>query len=118
MSACRVKQGEIKTHSPIRPVARSVGIVFTTGLDTDRLFPNLQNLADLKKHRHGPFSVVRGSIPVRGGFGAKGESGMSLCRVRDKRLNEHGAVAASMILDHNGPKLVHQRTDRPGPGLL
>jgi hypothetical protein len=57
MSACRVKQGEIKTHSPIGTVARCVGVVFTTDLDTDRLFSNLENLTNLENDRHGPFPV-------------------------------------------------------------
>ena len=54
MLACWEKEDEIKTHTPVGSVAWSVGIVFAADLVADWLFPNLQNLADLKNDRHGP----------------------------------------------------------------
>jgi|SRR6188472_1312629 hypothetical protein len=78
MPTCWVKEREVKTHTPIGAVAWSVGIVFATDLNADRLLPNLKNLADLKNHRHGPFPVVGRSVPVCCGFRTKGESRMSL----------------------------------------
>ena len=58
MPACRVKQGEVEAHAPIRAVPWSVGVVLPADLDADRLPPDFQNLADLKNHRHGPFAVI------------------------------------------------------------
>ena len=55
--ACWEKEDEIKTHTPIGSVAWSVGIVFAADLDADWLFPDLQNLADLKNDRHGPLPI-------------------------------------------------------------
>ena len=56
--ACWEKEDEIKTHTPIGSEAWSVGIVFAADLDADRLFPDLQNLADLKNDRHGPLPIA------------------------------------------------------------
>ena len=81
MPACRVEKREVKTHTPIGPVARRVGIVFPADLDADWLFPDFQNLADLKNDGYGPFTVVGGSIPIRRGFRVKSESRMGACRV-------------------------------------
>jgi hypothetical protein len=53
----RVKQHEIETHAPIRAVTRGVCVVLAADLKADRLLPNLQNLADLKNERNGPFRV-------------------------------------------------------------
>ena len=97
MPACRVKQGEIKTHSQIGTVARCVGVVFTTDLDTDRLFPNLENLANLKNDWYRPFAVVGGSVPVCSGFRIDCESRMGLRRIGNEWLNEHLADTAAVF---------------------
>jgi hypothetical protein len=118
MPACRVKQGEIKTHSQIGTVARCVGVVFTTDLDTDRLFPNLENLANLKNDWYCQFPVVGGSVPVCRRLCINGESRMGLRRIGNKWLDEHRAVTAAAFLDHDRPKLVHQCAYGPAADLL
>ena len=89
MLACWEKEYEVKTYSPIGSVARSVGIVFAADLDADRLLSDLQNLADLKNDRHGPFTVFGGSVPVRRCFRVKSESRVGLCRVSNEWLDKH-----------------------------
>ena len=46
--ACWEKEHNVKTRPPSGSVAWSVGIIFTADLHADRLFPDLQNLADNK----------------------------------------------------------------------
>src|SRR6476646_6517036 len=85
----RIEQSQIKTHAPIGPVTRGVSIIFPADLKADRLFSNLQDLADLEDERHGPLRVARGIVPVCGGFRRNGESRVGLQRVRYKGLKEH-----------------------------
>src|SRR5436305_10513259 len=73
-----VKQGQCEAHAPVRSVTRAVGVVLAADLEADRLFANLQNLADLENERHGPFRVARGIVPIRGGFRTEGASRTSL----------------------------------------
>ncbi len=44
----RIEQSQIKTHAPVRTVTRTVSIIFPADLKADRLFSNLQDLADLE----------------------------------------------------------------------
>src|SRR6266480_5923247 len=106
--ARRIEQRQGEADAPIRAVTRRVGIVFAADLEADRLLPNLQNLADLKNERHGPFRVTRGIVPVGRGFRTEGESRVRLQRVCYKGLKEHLAETATMFLDGDGPELVHK----------
>src|SRR5258707_11145450 len=103
MPACGVKQCEIKPHAPVGAVARCVGVIFTTDLDTDWLFRNLQNLTDLENNRYCPFPVVGGSVPVCSGFRIDGKSRMALRRIGYEWLDEHGAVTTPVFFGHNRP---------------
>src|SRR5207249_8593393 len=107
-SGCRVKQGQCEAHAPVRSVTRAVGVVLAADLKADRLLPNLQNLADLKNERHGPFRVAWSVVPVGRGFRTEGESRVRLQRVCYKGLKEHLAETATMFLDGDGPELVHK----------
>src|SRR5205085_7252194 len=80
-----VKECEVKTHPPIGTVARRISIVFAADLDTDWLFANFQNLADLKNDRHGPFGVARRVVPIGGRFRAEREGGVRLGRISEER---------------------------------
>src|SRR5205809_4747390 len=77
-SGRRVKQGQCEAHAPVRSVTRAVGVVLAADLKADRLLPNLQNLADLKNERHGPFRFARGIVPVGSGLRTEGESSVRL----------------------------------------
>src|SRR5260370_19109263 len=116
--SCRVEQGEVEAHTPIRAIAWSVGVVFPADLDADRLLPNFKNLADLKNERHGPFPVAGGSVPVCRRFRAKGEGRMGLRRVGHKRLKEHLADTLAVFRDYDRPKLVHKRAGGQSANLL
>ena len=118
MLACGEKEDEIKTHTPIGSVARSVGIVFAADLNADRLLSDLQNLADLKNDWHRPFAVLGGSIPVRRGFRVKGEGRMGLCRVSNEWLDKHLVDIAAVVFNYDRPKLVHQHAYGPRAFLL
>src|SRR5438034_11252794 len=103
-----VKQGQCEAHAPVRSVTRAVGVVLAADLKADRLLPNLQNLADLKNERHGPFRVARSVVPVCRGFRTERESRMGLRCVCNERLKEHLAETTTMFLDGDGPELVHK----------
>jgi hypothetical protein len=64
----RIEQSQIKTHAPVRTVTRTVSIIFPADLKADRLFSNLQDLADLEDERHGPLRVARIVVPVGRGL--------------------------------------------------
>src|SRR5438034_1107282 len=96
-------------HGPVRTVTRTVSIIFAADLKADRLFSNLQDLADLEDEWHGPLRVARGIVPVCGGFRRNGESRVRLCCVSQERLEKHLAKALSILLDGDGPELVHER---------
>src|SRR5207248_9335235 len=59
-SGRRVKQGQCETDTPIGPITRAVGVIFSADLKADRLLADFQNLADLNNARNGPFRVARG----------------------------------------------------------
>src|SRR5437016_379750 len=95
----RIKQGEVETHAPVGPVTRRVCVIFSADLKTDGLLPNLQNLADLKNERHGPFRVAWRVVPVGRRFRAQREGRVRLERVGDERLKKHLAKALPVLLD-------------------
>jgi hypothetical protein len=113
-----VKKGQCEAHTPVGPITRAVGVVLAADLKADRLFPDLQDLADLQDEGHGPFRVARGVVPVGRRFRAERESSMRLGRVCEEGLQEHLAKALSVLLDGDGPELVHQRANRPSSHLL
>src|SRR4029077_8073182 len=104
----RIEQSQIKTHAPVRTVTRTVSIIFPADLKADRLFSNLQDLADLEDERHGPLRVARGIVPVCGGFRRNSESRVRLCCVRQERLEKHLAKALPTLLDSDRPQLIHE----------
>src|SRR6516165_654182 len=114
----REKQRKIKARAPIWSLGGRVRIPFTTDLDTDWLPPNFEDLADYENDGHGPFPVLGGSGPVRCSLRIECESRMSLRRVCNKGLNKHLVNTLAIFLDHDRPELIHQRTHRPGAGLL
>src|SRR5213079_3483652 len=76
-----IQQRQGEADAPIGAVTRCIGIIFAADLEADRLFPNLQNLADLKNDGDSPLAIGGGSVPVCGGFRINGESRMRLCRI-------------------------------------
>jgi len=106
----RIEQSQIKTHAPVRTVTRTVSIIFPADLKADRLFSNLQDLADLEDERHGPLRVARDIVPVCGGFRRNSESRVRLCCVSQERLEKHLAKALPALLDSDGPELIHEYT--------
>src|SRR6266550_6288344 len=116
--ARRIEQCQGEADAPVRAVTRRVGIVFAADLEADRLLPNLQNLADLKNERHGPFRVARRIVPVCRRFRTEGESRMGLQRICYEGLKEHLAQTATVLLDCDRPELVHQRASGQFANLL
>ena len=104
-----VKQGEVEAHAPVGSVTRGIRVIFPANLKADRLFSDLKDLAHLEDERHSPFRVAWRVVPVGGGFRTESESRMRLGRLSEKRLEKHLADALSILLDGDGPELVHER---------
>jgi hypothetical protein len=72
------------------------------------LFSDLQNLAYLENEGDRPFGVTWCVVPVGGRLGVDGESRMRLGRVSEERLQKHLAKTLPILLDDDGPELVHE----------
>src|SRR5205814_991587 len=88
-----VEQSQIKTHAPIGAVARRVCVIFPADLDADRLFADLEDLADLQDERDRPLGVAGGIVPVGGSFRADGKGRVHLVRVSKKWLKKLWVVS-------------------------
>ena len=107
-SGGRVEESQIKTHAPVRTITRTVSIIFPADLKADRLFSNLQDLADLEDERHSPLRVARGIVPVCGGFRRNSESRVRLCCVSQERLEKHLAKVRRYPGGPAEPELIHE----------
>src|SRR5205823_14577787 len=98
----------IQRYARIAGVARRVCVLFPADLDADLLFADLEDLADLQDERDRPLGVAGGIVPVGGSFRADGKGRGHLVRVSKKWLKKHLAKALSILLDGDGPELIHE----------